>query len=139
MLNHAYSIYSNNIYLQEMAERILINNFNQDIFRIEFAGPIIELYGRNKGKETNSYIFVRLDSQEKLERLVESNCRIINLSDCKHIKEPNIEKQFNFNISGVRNHRLCTYALSLALRLIKNGTDINNSVNLFLLKNAGDR
>ncbi len=116
-----------------------MNKFNKEIFRIEFAGPVIELYGRNKVKETNSYIFVQLDNQEKLERLIESNCRIINLSDCKHIKGPNIEKQFSFNIYGVRNHRLCTYALSLALRIIKNGTDINNSVNLFLLKNAGDR
>jgi hypothetical protein len=80
MLTNVYAIHSYNIYLKDMAERILENKLKQKFFNIKFTGPVIELYTNDKYSKINDFIFVRWNSKERLKKLIDTNCKKINLS-----------------------------------------------------------
>ncbi|MEP1216614.1 MAG: hypothetical protein ABJM11_16445 [Marinobacter sp.] len=138
MLENSYAIYSDNPYLREMAERILKNKLNQTIFSVEFTGPVIELYAENDNPKKRSHIFIRSDANVKLTDLIKLNCKIIRLSDESLPQQSIIKNSAHLNITGINNYRLCTYALSLAIRIIESNQEIKKALNLILLPNAGD-
>jgi hypothetical protein len=121
-----------------MAERILEKKLKQKFLNIEFTGPVIELYTDDRYSKINDFIFVRWDSKEQLKKLIDTNCKIINLSlDKMKISEKHRES-FQINIIGVRSHKLCTYALLLAMRIIEHNSEAEKPLTIILLKNAGD-
>lgn len=137
MLKKAYTIYSNNELLKQMAERVLEKQFGQTLFTARFAGPALELHGARKGSGSDSQIFIRWGDEKTLTKIVTLGCKIIELRDSRKSSPGEFSDEALITVTGIENSTLCFYALSIALQTITATPDDSQGLNLILLPNAG--